>query len=248
MSSTSETGHAINVANFEALITACIGYGPTFNPSKVALTIAGMRLLLAEAKSSLQQSIVTNESFNKATNDRKMAFKDLKSLSTKIVNALAVSGASELTINNAKTINRKMHGTRASGPIVKPTPPTDINAPVPTNKYISSSQQSFNSLIEHFTKLVENVSQDANYNPNEIELKTKTLKANLEHLNSTNTALLTSYNNWSNARLLRNTALYGPLTGLVPIALAVKLYVKSVYASGAQFKQVNGIKFRTRKD
>ena len=205
--------------------------------------------MLAEAKNSLRECVVTNESFNKATNDRRTAFKDLKTLSTQIVNALAVSGASELTINNAKTINRKLHGTRASAVNSKPTPATGLEAPMPTNKNISSSQQSFDSMIEHFSKLIENVSQDANYEPNEVELKTETLKADLALLNNTNSALLTGYTNWSNARIIRNNTLYGPLTGMVQTALDVRKYVKSVYnASSPQFNQLNGLEFKTRKD
>ena len=249
MSSTSETGHAKNLSNFEALITFCSGYGSSYNPSRETLTIAGLKALLAGAKMSYQLAIITNESFNKATNDRRVAFKDLKTLSTKIVNALAVSGASDLTVNNARTINRKLQGTRASAANSKPTPTTDLTAPVPTTKTISSSQQSFDSIIEHFSKLIENISQEATYKPNEIELKTDTLKANLELLTNSNTAIMSGYTNWSNARIVRNSTLYGPLTGLVPVALAVKQYVKSLYsASSAQFNQVNGLEFKTRKD
>jgi len=37
MASTSETGHAKNVANFEDLISFCTGYGTAYNPSKAAI-------------------------------------------------------------------------------------------------------------------------------------------------------------------------------------------------------------------
>ncbi len=37
MASTTETGHAKNVATFEDLISFCTGYGATHNPSKAAL-------------------------------------------------------------------------------------------------------------------------------------------------------------------------------------------------------------------
>ncbi len=43
MASTSETGHAINVANFEDLISYCIGYGGSYNPVKLALQIVAAR-------------------------------------------------------------------------------------------------------------------------------------------------------------------------------------------------------------
>ncbi|MBK7148718.1 MAG: hypothetical protein IPH78_07800 [Bacteroidetes bacterium] len=41
MASTTETGHAKNVANFEDLISFCTGYGASYNPSKAAIAIAG---------------------------------------------------------------------------------------------------------------------------------------------------------------------------------------------------------------
>ena len=40
MASTSETGHAKNVANFEDLISFVTGYGATYNPTKVPLKLA----------------------------------------------------------------------------------------------------------------------------------------------------------------------------------------------------------------
>jgi hypothetical protein len=39
MASTSETGHAKNVANFQDLIAFVKGYGTTYNPSKSALKL-----------------------------------------------------------------------------------------------------------------------------------------------------------------------------------------------------------------
>lgn len=42
MPSTTETGHAKNVATFEDLITFCTGYGTPYNPSKAALKIAAL--------------------------------------------------------------------------------------------------------------------------------------------------------------------------------------------------------------
>jgi len=54
MTSTSETGHAKNVANFEDLISFCTGYGTAYNPTKNSIKIAAMNTLLASARNSLQ--------------------------------------------------------------------------------------------------------------------------------------------------------------------------------------------------
>ena len=249
MPSTSETGHAKNVANFEDLISFCNGYGAPYNPSKDALTIAKLTDLQTQAKGGLQQSKTAKTSFDNATNARQLAFKELKPLATKIVNALEVSGATALAVADAKTINRKIQGAKANGGTKTPAPPAGPNAPAPTDKTISSSQQSYDSLIDHFTKMIETVSQDANYKPNETELKVATLQTKLDSLKSSNTDLVNGFTNWSNARINRNTTLYNPLTGLVQTALEVKKYVKSVFgATSPQFKQVSGLEFTNVKD
>ena len=199
-----------------------------------------------QAKASLQQAKTTKTSFDNATNARQLAFKDLKPFATKVVNALAVSGATALAVDDAKTINRKIQGAKANGGTKTPADP---NAPTPTDKTISTSQQSYDSLIDHFTKLIEAVSQDANYKPNETELKVATLQTKLDSLKSSNTDLISGFTNWSNARINRNTTLYSPLTGLVQTALDVKKYVKSVFgATSPQFKQVSGLEFTNVKD
>lgn len=249
MPSTSETGHAKNVANFEDLISFCNGYGTTYNPSKAALAIAELTNLQTQAKDSLQQTKTTKTSFDNATNARQLAFKDLKPLATKVVNALAVSGTTDLAVADAKTINRKIQGAKANGDKKAPAAPADPNAPAPTDKTISTSQQSYDSLIDHFTKLIEAVSQDANYKPNEKELQTATLQTKLNGLKTSNTDLVNAFTNWSNARINRNTVLYNPLTGLVQTALEVKKYVKSIFgANSPQFKQVSKLEFSNVKD
>ena len=245
MASTSETGHAKNVANFNALITFCIGYGVIYNPSNKALIINDLKKLYLQAMASLHQVIVTKTTFANATNARKLVFKELKPLSTRIFNALAASGASALTIAHVKTINRKIQGIRAAGTTTTATLTADVVLPKSTQKTISVSQQSFDNMIDHFTKLVESVSQDGNYNPNEIELKTTTLKAKLESLQAANKLIMIAFNNWNNDRIIRNNILYQPTTGLLQIAKDVKKYVKSVYtASSAEFKFISGIKFK----
>ena len=76
-----------------------------------------------------------------------VAFNNLKSLSTRLVNALQTTDATTQTINDAKTFNRKMQGKKASASQT----PTDPNAPAPTT--ISTIQQSYDQLIQHLTGL-----------------------------------------------------------------------------------------------
>lgn len=249
MPSTSETGHAKNVANFEDLISFCTGYGATYNPSKDALTISKLKVLHTQAKDSLQQSKTSKNSFDSATNGRQLSFKDLKPLATKIINALTVSGASSLTVDDAKTINRKIQGSKSNSSKKANTSTTTSKETTPTDKTISTSQQSYDSMIDHFTKLIETASQDANYKPNETQLQVATLQVKLADLKKSNTDLIDAYTDYSNARISRNNVLYNPLSGLVQTALEVKKYVKSVFgATSPQYKQVSSLEFTNVKE
>ena len=115
MTSTSETGHPKIVSNFETLIASCLSYGTVYNPSKNALKIPQLQAALATAKNTLQTVKTTLAAFENTRNARELAIAPapIKKLSTRIVNALEATDASKLTVNDAKTINRKIQGKRA---------------------------------------------------------------------------------------------------------------------------------------
>ena len=130
MASTSETGHAKNVTNFQEIITFVTAYDTTYNPTKDALKLPQLISLKATAEESLSDVVTKNTSYNNKINERVIAFSGLKSLSTRLVNALEITDASPQTIKDAKGFNRKIQGKRAS----KPKTPTDPNTPAPTTK------------------------------------------------------------------------------------------------------------------
>lgn len=241
MPSTSETGHAKNVANFEDLISFCTGYGTTYNPSNTSLSVSSLSSLLNTAQKILNEAKTTEVAFNNATNSRMDAFRNLKTLSTRLVNALDATNASDQTVKDAKTINRKIQGQRAT-----PAPPADPGSPPTPNKTISTSQQSYDQLIEHFSRLIDLLSAESGYKPNENELQIANLATTLAGLKTANTAVSNSYASWSNSRIKRADVLYNISNGLVTTALDTKKYVKSVFGtSSPQFKQVSGLEFKT---
>lgn len=253
MSSISEIGHAKNVANFEDLISFCVGYGATYNPILNAIKVANMNTLKTSASSSLTSAITANTAFKNATNSREIVFEPVKKLVTKIMAALKASGATEQTVKDATTINHKIQGKRAKLKVVfggkVATNPNDPPVEVPGEpKQISVSQQSYDSLIEHMEKLINLLSSIPAYNPNETELKVASLNTLLASMKANNTAVINAYTTWSNARIVRNDLLYKKITGLVDIALECKNYVKSIYgATSSQYKQVSGLKFKKMK-
>ena len=238
MASTSEVGHAKNVANFQDLIEFVTGYGATYNPSKSSLKLAQLVALKATAEAKLTDVISKNTKYNNKVNERMVAFSNLKSLSTRLVNALQTTDATTATINDAKIFNRKMQGKKASASQT----PTDPNAPAPAT--ISTSQQSYDQLIQHLTGLKSVLEEEPSYTPNEAELQVATIDAKIADLTAKNTAVSTAYTNISNSRISRNETLYTSDNGIFETASEVKKYIKSVFgASSPQYNQVSGIKF-----
>ena len=238
MASTSEVGHAKNVANFQDLIEFVTGYGATYNPSKNSLKLPQLVALKATAETKLTDVISKNTAYNNKVNERMVAFSNLKSLSTRLVNALQTTDATTQTINDAKTFNRKMQGKKASASQT----PTDPNAPAP--KTISTSQQSYDQLIQHLAGLKSVLEEESSYTPNETDLQVATIDAKIADLTAKNTAVSTAYTNISNSRISRNETLYTSDNGIFETASEVKKYIKSVFgASSPQYNQVSGIKF-----
>lgn len=239
MPSTSETGHAKNIANFQDLIAFVTGYGTTYNPSKNALKLPQLNALLTISQTKLADVITKNTAYNNSVNDRMLAFDGLKALSTRLVNALETTDAPKEKVSDAKGFNRKLQGKRASTPAT----PTDPNTPAPAT--ISASQQSYDQQIQHFAGLISVLESETSYTPNETELQIATLTAKQADLVAKNNAVSIAYTGISNSRINRNKTLYEDGTGLVSVATEVKKYIKSVFgASSPEFAQVKGIEFK----
>ena len=240
MASTSETGHAKNVATFEDLISFCASYGSTYNPSRAILQIAALNNQLTAVREALQAVKAYKTAYDNATNGREIAMEPFKTLTTRILNALMATEATPQTIDDARTIANKIRGTKKS----KAAPKATAESTTPAAKTISTSQQSYDKLVDHFAQLIVVLSAEPSYQPNENELKLTTLNALHTDLTTRNTNVGNAWASLSNARLNRYKMLYGEGMGMVDVATAVKNYVRSIYGSSSpQFKQVSGLRF-----
>lgn len=237
--STSETGHAKNIANFQDLIAFVTAYGTAYNPTKNALKLPQLNTLLATAQTNLADVITKNTAYNNAVNIRVLAFSDLKTLATKVVNALEVTDAVPQKVEDARALNRKLQGKRASASSTT----ADPNTPAPTT--ISTSQTSYDQQIQHFAGIIAILQSEISYAPNETPLKITTLTTKQTDMITKNNAVATAFAGISNSRIARNKTLYNPDTGLVDVALNVKKYVKTIFgATSPEYAQVQGIKFK----
>jgi len=113
MSSQIESGHAKTVANFEELISYVTGYGTTYNPSKTAIKLTSLQTLLTNSRTILSTVNSKVVAYNNAVNSRIIAFATIKKLFTRLLSSLVANGATLETIKDAKTIHRKIQGSRA---------------------------------------------------------------------------------------------------------------------------------------
>lgn len=242
MPSTIETGHAKNVSTFEDLISFCTGFGAAYNPSKGNLKLAALSPKLAEAKAALQTVKASKTAYDNATNLRERAIAPLKPLVSRIISALAATDAIPQTVDDARTIINKIQGRRAKKVVVPSE--EEIAQGAESVRKVSAAQGSFDNLVDHFAQLIEILSAEPNYLPNESELQVATLNTMIADMRAKNSAVVNAWTAVSNARLNRNKVMYATATGMVDVALAVKIYVRSVYGTKTtQFKQVSSLKF-----
>ena len=248
MTKISETGHAVNVANFENLLTTANALGATYNPSKSSLKIPALQDLLTASKGTLNTVNIAQSAYSNAVDAREVAFKPFNKLVTRVNNALKASDTTPQVDESAQTIIRKLQGKRASAKLTDDEK-TALKAEGKEVNQISAAQLSYNSKLENFDRLIMLLSSIPLYNPNEAELKVETLKALHNQLKEKNTEVILPIVQLSNSRISRNKILYKENTGLVDIALDSKTYIKSVFgATSPQYKQISKLKFTTKKD
>lgn len=240
MASTSEVGHVKNVANFERLITTVTALGSSYNPAKTQIQLTELNTLLADAQASLAKVIQLNVTYTNAVNARKQLFAPIKKLSTRLIGALSATDATPETIANAIAAHKKIQGKRTTAArVINPNPDPNVPTPDP----VSTSQQSYDQLTEHFNKLLEVLTAEPTYAPNETALQITSLNALLADMHHAITEVNTTQVALANQRISRNKLFYTDPHNLCEIAQEVKNYVKSVFGSTSpEYKQVLKIK------
>jgi hypothetical protein len=243
MASTTEQGHNRNAANFDKLLTYCISYGTTYNPSKAALKIAATQAQATAARNSLTTVNSLTPAYKNAVAARITIFNPLDKLITRLSNALKASDTTPEVNDAARTIIRKLQGRRATP---KKTDEEKKTAADAGNEIveISTSQLSYDNRLDNFDKLIKLLASIPQYNPNEAELKITALTAYYNDLKAKNTAVINAEVPLNNARIARNNLLYKDIVGLVDTATSIKTYIKSVFgASSPQYKAVSKLLF-----
>ncbi|WP_372648007.1 hypothetical protein [Draconibacterium sp.] len=243
MSSKSETGHAVNVANFNQLIIFVTGYGEAYNPSNEAIALRALQTVATDATATLDAIYSAQGPYNNAVAAREVVFDPLSKLVTRVMNMLKVSGVSKEVYDSVNTVARKIKGQRATPKATAPENGEEGEETTET-KTRSTSQMSYDSREENFAKFIQLLSAIPEYAPNEVELQVATLTTLSNELQAKNSAVINAEVPLSNARIQRNNILYAPTTGLVETAGNVKTYVKAIFgATSPQYKQISKLRF-----
>lgn len=247
MSSTSETGHAKNVANYEKLIANITALGTLYNPSKASLKLPELNNQLAAAQASISTVNSSEPAYKNAVSARDVAFAPLSKLITRVNNALKASDTTTQVDESAMTLVRKLQGRRATPKMTDEQKKAAAEAGNEVTE-ISSSQMSFDSRLDNLDKLILLLSTVEAYIPNEEELTIAALTNLYNDLKAKNTDVITAEAPLINARIARNDVLYKANTGIVDTSVDVKTYIKSVFgATSPQYKTISGLKFTSRK-
>lgn len=240
-----ETGHARNIENFQRLISFVTAYGATYNPTNSLIAPAALAAKLTAANTALDNVSAMLMPWKLAVNEREIAFAPLSKLTTRVVNAYAATGTDTKNVDDARTFARKIQGTRAK-PAVKDDPATPEDESAQSN---SASQMSYTQRVENLENLINLLSDDPKYTPNEVELQTAALSDLADDLKTKSTAVIDASTPLGNSRNSRNATLYDKDAGMLTQAALVKKYVKSLFgADSEEFRQVGGLTFVNLKD
>lgn len=171
MASTSEKGHAKNIANANLLNTNIIALGAIYNPTNSKLLLTNLQNLYTN--SFTQQQKVNNDvaPYSLAVDDREIIFKPVSKKITKLRKVYkSTECVTQTQLEDFMTIARKLKGIRK----INNTPTSNSEIEKVQN---STSQMSYDQRTNNMDLLISLFQNTPNYNPNETEYKIETLQA-----------------------------------------------------------------------
>ena len=241
MASTSEVGHAKNIANLNLLNTNIVALGATYNPSNPKLLLPNLQTIYTTAFT--EQASVNNlvAPYSVAVDEREIIFKPLNRELTKLRKAYkATEGVTQVQLEDFMTIIRKLKGIKKS----KNKPSTD---PQEAQDSYSTSQMSYDQRTNTMDLLISLLQNTPNYSPNESEYKIVAYQDKKAAMLLKTQAVADTFVPLNNARSARNETLYNSEDNLVDTANKAKDYLFTILdASSAQYKAIAKIKFKKR--
>ncbi|HZK95871.1 MAG TPA: hypothetical protein VFC67_16850 [Prolixibacteraceae bacterium] len=245
---TTKKSHQQNVDNIEKLTKQVATFVPAYNCSEPRLSIANQLQLKLNGDEVLDGVMAAKSACDHAVSARTTVFEDLDVLVTRVANGIRISDVSDQTITQTESVVRDLRNKRAEE-IIPPAETKDGKEEEEQSKHNKIRNGSFGTRVENFNRLLKLLlTIIAAYRPNEADLSIESLKTRYEALKNANSVCISRDADIDAARRKRQIVLYTPKTGLVPVALDSKLYVKSAYgANSPEYKSIRGLSFTTLK-
>ena len=238
MASASETGHAVNIANFKVLIERCKELGSGYCPPNLLLSVGEMTSKLNNAEVLHRDYIAAVARTKIPINEREVMFAALERLVVRVCNLYLCTEASEASKRDAKA-----YMIRITGRYVRVPRLTDGVTPAPN--YKSNSQKSFVQRTSNFEMLVNLCKVEELYTPNEPGLQVASLEDWVDKLKAATKKVDAAVAEAMIRRVARDHALYDAGVGVIDLASACKMYVKGVFGGlSPEAMSVVSIKFR----
>lgn len=231
MASTSEKGHAKNIANLNLLNNHIEALGNTYQPLNPEIVLSTLKSLY-ETANALQQEVNTLAApYTMAVDEREAVFRPLNRELTKLRKVYkATQGVTLAQQEDLMTIIRKLKGERKSKAL--------------TTSEHSVAQLSYDQRTNHMGLLISLLRNTPNYSPNEQQYAVQTFEDKKAMMLQTTQAIANTYIPFNNARSTRNHTLYGE-DKLVDVANKAKDYLYAILDTNSeQYKAIGRIKFR----
>lgn len=239
MSSTSERGHARNVANANLLNTYIAQLGATYNPSNPKIALSNLQSIYTAALAQQETVNSTLAAYTNAVNTREAVFAPVSTKITKLRRVFkATDGVTKAQDDDFLTISRKIKGERKTR---KPANQTPEEAQLT----YSTSQMSYDQRTNNYDQLISLLQSTPNYNPNEVEYQIATLEAEKTQMFQATQSVANTYVPLNNARSQRNALMYLDSDNLVDTFVKAKDYLFTILdRNSAQYKAISKISFR----
>lgn len=239
MASTSEKGHAKNIANANLLNSHIIELGTVYNPSNPKLLLVNLQTIYTNSFSQQEAVNTLVAPYSVAVDNREMVFAPLSKKITKLRKVYkATEGVTLTQLEDFMTIARRLKGIRK----INNAPTTDSTEE--QNQH-STSQMSYDQRTNNMDLLISLFQNTPNYNPNEVEYKVVKLQAERAQMLQATQSVANTFVPLNNARGIRNNTMYLSNDNLVDIFNKAKDYLFTILdSSSVQYKAISKIKFK----
>ncbi|MCB0492600.1 MAG: hypothetical protein KDC93_09300 [Cyclobacteriaceae bacterium] len=216
--------HVKTMQAFGKLKGICTGLGGAYNPGQQNLQVKALTTLQFNAQQLMDEVIEAKTAYDNITNRRELAFRDVRSLGSRICYQLRSCGAHPLTLADAVASNRKLQGRmryRTPEPM-----PQEGEVPVSKRK---GHPRNFASMVQYFAQLVETASAEPFYRPVAEELTIESLEQKVVELRSLNELVMKAELKLNQLYKQRNAVLYEDENSLVNIGRAVRHHIRATF-------------------